>query len=86
MMDASIEHLRMATTNGIFKSYLFDKGTLNALRMNNPFVNVTTKNGVYAVGKNATRKAALGTLGTQVWGGFHSNYFDDVTVGYAKDL
>lgn len=84
MMDASIEHLRMATTNGIFKSYLFDKGTLNALRLNNPYVNVTTKNGVYALGKNATRKAALGTLGTQVWGGFHSNYFDDVTVGYAK--
>lgn len=84
MMDASIEHLRMATTNGIFKSYLFDKGTLNALKMNNPYVAVTTKNGAYALGKNATRKAALGTLGTQVWGGFHSNYFDDVTVGYAK--
>ena len=84
MMDASIEHMRMATTNGIFKSYLFDKGTLNALRMNNPYVNVTTKNGLYALGKNATKKAAAATLGTQVWGGFHSNYFDDVTVGYAK--
>lgn len=83
-VDASIEHLRMATTNGIFKSYLFDKGTLNALRGNNPYVATTTKNGVYALAKNATRKKVLQTLGMNVWGGFQSNYFDDVTVGYAE--
>ena len=84
MVDASIEHLRMATTNGAFKSYLFDKGTLNALRMNNPYVATTTKNGLYALGKHATRNKVLATLGTNVWGGFHSNYFDDVTVGFAE--
>lgn len=83
-IDASIEHLRMATTNGVFKSYLFDKGTLNALRGNNPYVNTTTKNGLYALGKNATKKSALQTLGMNVWGGFQSNYFDDITVGFAK--
>jgi hypothetical protein len=83
-VDASIEHLRMASTNAAFRSYLFDKGTLNALRKNNPYVNVTTKDGAYAVGKHAVRNTALKTALTNIWGGFHSNYFDDVTVGYAK--
>ena len=83
-IDASIEHLRMASTNAAFKSYLFDKGTLNALRKNNPYVDVTTRNGQYALAKHATRNAALRTAGTNIWGGFHSNYFDDVTVGFAE--
>ena len=84
--DATIEHARMAATNGVFKSYLFDKGTLNAIRANNPYVNTTVRNGAYALGKNAARKKALNTAWTHVWGGFHSNYFDDVTVGFAKGL
>ena len=82
--DASIEALRMSVTSGVFKSYLFDKGTLNAIRANNPYVNVTTKNGLYVMGKDAVRKKALGTLGMNIWGGFQSNYFDDITVGFAK--
>lgn len=86
MIDASIEHLRMATTNGVFKSYLFDKGTLNALRGNSPYVGTTTKSasGMYALEKNASKKYAMRTFGMNVWGGFHSNYFDDVTVGLAE--
>lgn len=84
--DATIEGIRMTGVNGIFRNYLFDKGTLNALRLNNPYVNVTTKNGLYALGKNATRKKALSILGDNIWGGFHSNYFDDVTVGFAEGL
>ena len=85
MIDASIEHLRMATTNGVFKSYLFDKGTLNALRLNNPYVaTTTTKEGMYALGKHATGRKTAQILGMNVWGGFHSNYFDDVTVGFAE--
>ena len=84
-VDASVEHLRMATTNGVFKSYLFDKGTLNALRRNNPYVQTAVnKQGMYALGKHATRNKALNVLGMNVWGGFHSNYFDDVTVGFAE--
>lgn len=83
-IDATIEGLRMTTTNAAFKSYLFDKGTLNALKSNNPYVDVTTKNGAYALSKHATRNKALKVLGTNVWGGFHSNYFDDVTVGFAE--
>lgn len=83
-IDATIEGMRMTSTNAAFKSYLFDKGTLNALKKNNPYVNVTTKNGQYALAKHATRDKALKILGTNVWGGFHSNYFDDVTVGFAE--
>lgn len=82
--DATLEHIRMAGTIGMFKNYLFDKGTLNALKLNNPYVDVTVNEGRYALAKNATRKAALRTLGTNVWGGFYSNYMDDVTVGFAK--
>lgn len=84
--DATIEGARMTGVNGVFRNYLFDKGTLNALRLNNPYVNVTTKNGLYALGKNATRKKAMSILGNNIWGGFHSNYFDDVTVGFAEGL
>lgn len=83
-IDATIEGLRMSTTNAAFKSYLFDKGTLNALRANNPYVGTTFKEGMYALGKHATRNEALKTLGMNIWGGFQSNYFDDITVGYAK--
>lgn len=82
--DATIEHVRMASTAGLFKSYLFDKGTLNALKMNNPYVNTTVRNGAYALAQNATKKKAAGIFAQSVWGGFHSNYFDDVTVGFAE--
>lgn len=85
-VDATIEGIRMTGVNGIFKNYLFDKGTLNALRLNNPYVDVTTKNGLYALGKNATRKKTMQILGNNIWGGFHSNYFDDVTVGFAEGM
>ena len=83
-VDATIEGARMTLTNGLFKSYLFDKGTLNALNINNPYVSTTFRNGQYELGKYAIAKKAAGTTLTQVWGGFQSNYFDDVTVGFAK--
>ena len=82
--DATIEHLRMTGTASMFKSFVFDKGTLNALRLNNPYVATTTKEGQYALAKHATKNAALKTIGQNVWGGFYSNYMDDVTVGFAK--
>ena len=83
-VDATIEGARMTLTNGLFKSYLFDKGTLNALNINNPYVSTTFRNGQYELGKAAIAKKAAGAALTQVWGGFQSNYFDDVTVGFAK--
>ena len=83
-VDATIEGARMTLTNGLFKSFLFDKGTLNALNMNNPYVNTAFRDGQYALGKYAWQKKAAGIVASQVWGGFQSNYFDDVTVGFAK--
>lgn len=85
-VDATIEGIRMTGVNGIFRNYLFDKGTLNALKLNNPYVDVTTKNGLYALGKKATKKKAMQILRNNIWGGFHSNYFDDVTVGFAEGM
>ena len=84
VLDATIEAIRMAPTNGLFKSYLFDKGTLAAIGANNPFVQTTFKNGAYDLGKHAIAKRAAAQMATQMWGGFQSNYFDDVTVGFAK--
>jgi hypothetical protein len=84
MVDASIEGLRMSGVNTLFKSYLFDKGTLAALRLNNPYVDATTKNGLYTASKHAVRNKVLKTVADNVWGGFYSNYMDDVTVGAAE--
>lgn len=83
-LDATIEALRMGALNTVFKSYLFDKGTLAAIRRNNPYVNTTYKNGEFAVAANARNRAAAGTILTQIWGGGYDNYMDDVTVGFAK--
>ena len=82
--DATVEFLRMSATNASFKNYLFDKGTLRALKANNPFLQTTTKDGAYAIGKYAKQKYIAGNLAANIYGGFHSNYFDDVTVGLAK--
>ena len=83
-VDATIEAARMAPINAAFKSYLFDKGTLNAVKANNPYLNTTTKEGAYIAGKSAYAKKVASAVGKNIWGGFHSNYFDDVTVGFAK--
>lgn len=84
--DATIEFLRMSAGNAAFRNFLFDKGTLNALGLNNPYVNTTYRNGYLALQKNAVLKKASGEMLGTVWGGFHSNYYDDVTVAYAEAL
>jgi len=84
VLDATIEAARMAPTNGLFKSYLFDKGTLAAMGVNNPYLGTTVKDGKHTLAKWAKTKKALAQVSNQIWGGFQSNYFDDVTVGFAK--
>ena len=83
MVDATIEELRMAASNFVFRKYLFDRGTRAALGDNTKFAAVSEganrELGVVNKGLNK----ALATI-KPVWGGFESNYFDDVTVGFGK--
>lgn len=84
--DATTEFVRMALTNAVFKSWLFDKGTLRAMQNNNRFVDVATKEGKRALGKWATYKEMAKDVITKIWGGFQSNYYDDITVAMAKSF
>ena len=83
-IDATIEQLRMGTTGAAFRRYLFDKGTLRTIDANNAYANVTYKNGKFALGKNPRAKLIAANVSAQIFGGFQSNYFDDVTVAYAR--
>lgn len=84
VIDATIEGIRMSGTQAIFKSYLFDKGTLNALKANNPYLHTRMQGNKEVLGKWATTRRVGAIMGANVWGGFYSNYYDDVTVGFAK--
>lgn len=83
IVDATIEEIRMSLVNFTFKKYLFDKGTRKALGDNKNYATPeSTPTGELTEGNkywNRT-KAVL----KPVWGGFESNYFDDVTVGLGK--
>lgn len=84
IVDATIEEIRMAASNFAFRKYLFDKGTLKALGDNSKTytkVNVNEDGTLSPINKALNRAGA--TL-KPFWGGFQSNYFDDVTVGFGK--
>ncbi|MBO7536361.1 MAG: hypothetical protein J6T34_04390, partial [Bacilli bacterium] len=83
MVDATIEELRMAAANFTFRKYLFDKGTKAALGDNTNYSKVeAVDNGALGI-KNKNLQKVWSTL-KPFWGGFESNYFDDVTVGFGK--
>lgn len=81
MWDATIEGIRMAPTNALFRGFLFDKGTRAAFRGNNsPFLKdlVTRADGTLGITSKAGKTAL--EVGKAVGSGFTSNYFDDVWV------
>ena len=83
MVDATIEEIRMAAVNFAFKKYLFDKGTLKALGDDLNYSNVTAaEDGTLTTTRQGLERAKA--VIKPVWGGFESNYFDDVTVGFGK--
>lgn len=85
MVDATIEEIRMAASNFAFRKYLFDSGTLSALGDNSKkFADVAAKSESEIMeGTNKAWNRASAVL-KPFWGGFQSNYFDDVTVAFGK--
>ena len=86
MVDATIEQLRMMSNTAMFRSYILDRGTQRALGMNKG-VNAYSQVKEAANGELSLANKALSTaraVANPVIGGFTSNYFDDVTVGFGK--
>lgn len=83
IINATIEEIRMSVINAGFRRYLFDKGTLNRLGLNKEYANTIRGNsGKHSLPREALYKA-YGPAKI-IFSGFESNYFDDVTVGFAK--
>ena len=83
MVNATIEEGRMSVVNGAFRTFLFDKGTQNRLGLNREYAKTIINN----EGKQSlVNKALYKAYGPAklLFSGFESNYFDDVTVGFAK--
>ena len=88
--NASIEWLRMSGVNYLFKDYLQDKSVRLAKNANSPGLKVVNQNG--RLGMSGTflgnavdpKYARYYGIAKSVWGGFESNYMDDVTAAYAQ--
>lgn len=88
--NATIEFVRMSGVNYVFKDYLMDKSTRLAKRANR-----TPLKAVDNAGKLEMKTTFLGETvnpkyaryydaAKAVWGGFESNYMDDITAAYAQ--
>lgn len=84
MVNATVEAARMAAENALFRKWMLSQGTKANLGMSNPYLRVenvggelTTLNKVQNVVKPILNNA---------WGGFESNYMDDVTARLGKEF
>lgn len=85
MVDATIEEIRMAASNFAFRKYLFDSGTLSALGDNSKkYANVVAKSETELMEGSSKAWNRASAVIKPFWGGFQSNYFDDVTVAFGK--
>lgn len=88
--NATIEWLRMSGVNYLFKDWQFDKSVRLAKNSNFPGIQAVEKGGNIAMtgtllGNAVNPKyARYYDMAKAVWGGFESNYMDDVTAAYAQ--
>lgn len=88
--NATIEWLRMSGVNYLFKDWQFDKSVRLAKNSNFPGIQAVEKGGNLAMtgtllGNAVNPKyARYYDMAKAVWGGFESNYMDDVTAAYAQ--
>lgn len=88
--NATIEFLRMCGVNYLFKQWQQDKSVRAAMNSNYPNLETVSKDGQLAVsgklfGRAVDPKLARWSQPVKtLWGGFESNYMDDVTAAYAK--
>ena len=90
--NATIEFLRMCGVNYLFKQYQQDKSVRAAMNSNYPNLEVVDRGGkLAATGKMlgsevSTKTARLAQPLKTLWGGFESNFMDDVTASHLVDI
>lgn len=88
--NATIEFLRMSGVNYLFKDYLMDKSSRLAKRANRTPLKAVDNGGKLEMratfmGKTVDPKyARYYDIAKSVWGGFESNFMDDVTAAYSQ--
>ena len=88
--NATIEFARMSGVNYLFKDYLLDKSTRLAKNANHPGLQAVQQGekigmtGTFLGKAVAPKYARYYDMAKSVWGGFESNYMDDVTAAYSQ--
>ena len=88
--NATIEFIRMSGVNYLFKQWQQDKSVRAAMNSNYPNLSTIDRDGKLVMtgtifGKPVNPKLARWVQPVKtLWGGFESNYMDDVTAAYAK--
>lgn len=81
--NATIEGPRMALENALFRKWMLAKGTKSNLGMENPYLRVENVGGSLTMMNKWQNR--LKPVLNNVWGGFESNYMDDVTARFGKE-
>ena len=83
IVNATMEAPRMALENALFRKWMLSKGTKANLGMENPYLRVANVNGSLTMMNKWQNR--LKPILSNVWGGFESNYMDDVTARFGKE-
>lgn len=83
MVNATMEAPRMALENALFRKWMLSKGTKANLGMGNPYLRVANVEGSLTMLNKWQNR--LKPVLNNVWGGFESNYMDDVTARFGKE-
>lgn len=83
MVNATMEAPRMALENALFRKWMLSKGTKANLGMENPYLRVANVEGSLTMMNKWQNR--LKPVLNNVWGGFESNYMDDVTARFGKE-
>lgn len=81
--DFIIEQVRMFAAGMTWKNYTYDKATRQA-KLDNAFSGKIVTNTEKNLAVQPTHWTRVKPMLEKVWGGFESNYFDDVTVAFGK--
>ena len=81
--DFIIEQIRMFAAGMTWKNYTYDKATRQA-RLDNSLMGKVVTNTERNLELQPTHWTRIKPALEKVWGGFESNYFDDVTVAFGK--
>lgn len=83
IVNATMEAPRMALENALFRKWMLSKGTKANLGMENPYLRVANVDGSLTMLNKWQNR--LKPVLSNVWGGFESNYMDDVTARFGKE-